>query len=113
MLQSNSQDRSLNYLLLEEIKKIVLKAPIVHARITKNLPSQGIFPNELCFSKTSNDKEGCKTEEICLIKDLHFDNMGILIVLSKIQEKYNVEIPYFKTDLSLKDLHNYIVGQVG
>ncbi len=83
--------------LLIDIKNLVLKIPTE----AKNF----------CFSEEINNQGPPSSNgEIFLKKSLNYNKYGILLVLVKIQEKYNVEIPYYYEDISLKDIYNYIVG---
>lgn len=109
MLQVSSSNSSLNYILLGEIKNLVLKVPIDQAIVAKNF-----WFSEPSDSQPFNNEGCCKTEDICLKKHLHFNTIGVIAVLAKIQEKYHVEIPYIdhkEKDISLKEIHNFVVCQ--
>lgn len=92
-------NNEVNQVLLNEIKNLVIDVSNVSKK------------KLCCFSNTVNNEGFCEVEKIFLKKNLDYNNLGILITLSEIKAKYGVDIPYFENDISIKDIHDYIVNQ--
>jgi hypothetical protein len=108
MVQENISNSSLNYQLLRDITNLVLKTAIELSKQAKK---------DLYLSYPLDNEDFCRIEDIYLKKHLKFNSLGVLGVLAKIQEKYNVEISCFKkqeqeADISFKEICNCIINRI-